>query len=176
MAIWRKWVQFDPTLTPLCCPSRGFLDAALSGLNKEVAAQTEEDTMSPILLSKTGKELVCVDGVDSVLDLEPLAVCAHAGGRDDSLTKFVTFDWVLELVSSFRHLVGISCVGHEEELMNVFAALEKERGNCCTKTPSKLGGKFVKELKGLKSSVNYDGKMYVSRKCRKDGRESSKLK
>lgn len=75
----------------------------------------------------------------------------------------------------FRHLVGVSCEGHEEELMSLLASLEEERNQCGTKTHSKSEGKFLRELKGLKSSVNYEGKTYVSRKSKKAGRDSLKF-
>lgn len=75
-------------------------------------------------------------------------------------------NWVLKMVSSIRHMVGVSCKGYEKELMDLFAALEKDRISLLTMTPSRLGGKMLKELKGLESIVNYDGNVSVSTKSR----------
>lgn len=102
-------------------------------------------------------------------------VCFLDEGRDYS-TKYATSNWVLGMVSSFRHIVGLSREDYEKELMALFATLEKDKGQNCSKTPSKSGGKFLRELKGLESLVNYDGKASVSRKYRRDGRELLKIK
>lgn len=82
--------------------------------------------------------------------------------------------WVLSMVSSFRQLVGVSCEGHEEELLSLFVALEKERNQNCSINSTKSGGKCLRELKGLNSSVNYEGKTYVLRKSRQGGRDQQK--
>lgn len=83
---------------------------------------------------------------------------------------FGVLDWVLEMVSLVRHMVGLSYVGREDELMKLFIALEKERMRIPPMSPSRSGGKLMRELKALKSSVNYDGKMTTSRKSRCEGR------
>lgn len=54
-----------------------------------------------------------------------------------SSSKPKNSEWVLSMVTSFRHLVGVSSEGHEEELMTLFATLEMERNHSCSKTPSK---------------------------------------
>lgn len=74
----------------------------------------EAEKMCLDLLSSKGKELVCVDCDDLILETEPLAIDAHNGGEEDIPTSFETSEWVLGIVSSFRHLVGLSCEGHEE--------------------------------------------------------------
>ncbi|KAB1203635.1 hypothetical protein CJ030_MR8G000648 [Morella rubra] len=108
--------------------------------------------------------IVCVDsGTDGVV-AELLAVCPLMKGKEGCHLKFSSSNWVLEMVSSFRNMVGLSCNGHESELMALLAALKKDRERSGLVTPSKSRGKFLTELKGLKSSVNYDGKKYVSRK------------
>lgn len=75
------------------------------------------------------------------------------------------------MVSSFMHLVGVFCEGHEEELKSLFAALEKERFQSCSITSNQSRGKCLRELKCLNSIVNYERKTYVSRKSRKGERE-----
>lgn len=67
-------------------------------------------------------------------------------------------------------MVGVSCEGYESELMDLFVALERDRGSFGNKTPSRLGGKMMRELKGLKSSINYDGVDFSSKQGRKGGR------
>lgn len=66
--------------------------------------------------------------------------------------------------------MGVSCDGYEKEFTDLFVALEKDRSYISTKTPRRSSGKMVKELKGLESSFNYDGKVTVSRKNRSKGR------
>lgn len=91
-----------------------------------------------------------------------------------SSSKSKNSEWVLSMVISFRHLVGVSCEDHEEELRSLFATLKNERNLSCAKTPSKSGSHCLRELKGLNSSVYYEGKTYVSEKSRKEGRGQQK--
>lgn len=147
----------------------GVKDIDLSVVN---IGGVEIETEGPSFSSK-GRELVCVDNTDSIVKMVPLAVFANKGGKDDFSTSFESSNWVLGMVFSFRHMVGLSCEGHEEELLALFTALEKE---CCPKMPCKSEGKLTKELKGLKFTINCDRKTYVSRKNRKDERESIKIK
>lgn len=55
--------------------------------------------------------------------------------------------------------------------MNIFEALERDRVQVSKKTPSRSGGKMLRELKGLESNINYDGYVYASRKGKKGGRD-----
>lgn len=57
---------------------------------------------------------------------------------------------MLGIVSSFRHKVGLSCVGHEANLEALFAVLEKERGIRCPKTPCKMREKPFKRVERVK--------------------------
>lgn len=66
--------------------------------------------------------------------------------------------------------MGLSCAGHETELMKLFIALEKERMRIPSVSSLRLGGKLMRELKGLETSVNYDGKMGTSRTSSCGGR------
>ncbi|KAB1221387.1 Protein SCAI [Morella rubra] len=67
-----------------------------------------------------GRELVCGEVGDLEMEVEPLAVCFPVGEKGEDMGNGGMSDWVLEMVSSFRHMVGLSCVGHEKELMNLF--------------------------------------------------------
>ncbi|KAB1206108.1 hypothetical protein CJ030_MR7G011661 [Morella rubra] len=107
-------------------------------------------------------------------DIVGEAMCPPLRGKEDCHLNLSSLDWVLEMVSFFKDMVGLSCNGHESELMALFATLEKDRGNNGLVTSSKSGGKFLRELKGFKSSINYDGKQYVSRKSCKGRRVSIK--
>lgn len=67
-------------------------------------------------------------------------------------------------------MVGLSCEGYEKDLMSLFAALERDREQSSLVTPRRKGGKLVRELKGLESSVNYDGKKISAKLGRSEGR------
>ncbi|KAB1200603.1 hypothetical protein CJ030_MR0G006825 [Morella rubra] len=53
------------------------------------------------------------------MEVEPLAMCHHEGEKGEDIGNVGMSDWVLEMVSSFRHMVGLSCMGREKELMNL---------------------------------------------------------
>jgi hypothetical protein len=72
--------------------------------------------------------------------------------------------WVLDMVSSVGNMVGLSCGGQEDKLRDLFAALEWDRVQPCSKKSRKSKGKMIRELQGLKSSVNYDGAPSIVRK------------
>ncbi|KAB1205831.1 hypothetical protein CJ030_MR7G027984 [Morella rubra] len=152
---------------------------AVSVVKKEgVANMLRESVGRPGLLvgeSASGSELqlvACQDGVVAFeerggeLCAEPLRIM-HPG-VDGCVGKGSVYlsSWVLEMVSSFRHLVGVSCIGYESELLNLFAALELERGSG-SKSSGRSGGKLLRELKSLECSVNYNGSASGSRKNRK---------
>lgn len=73
------------------------------------------------------------------------------------------------MVSSVRHLVGVSCEGHEEDLRALFVSLERDRVQSSSKKSRKSGGKLIRELKGLNSSVNYEGSSSIARKSKNKG-------
>lgn len=79
-------------------------------------------------------------------------------------------NWVLQMVSSFRHMVGVSYESYESELLNLFVALDRNRGSGGSITPNRSGAKLMRELKGLKSNINYDGGEVSYRRTRKGGR------
>ncbi|KAB1220556.1 hypothetical protein CJ030_MR3G015809 [Morella rubra] len=72
---------------------------------------------------------------------------------------------------SSRHLVRVSCTGYETDLLNLFVALEMERG-LGSKSLGRSGGKLLRELKSLECSVNYNGNASGSRRSRKDPKGS----
>lgn len=101
---------------------------------------------------------------------EPLQICYPSfEGKLDSV-KFEPSRWVLRMVNSFRHLVGVSYEGYEQKLVDLFKALEMDRARVCRQSFCKSGGKMVRELKGLVSTINYEGQASsTSKRNRKGG-------
>lgn len=113
-----------------------------------------------------GGELVNFNGRGAETSVEPLQIVyPHSTSEEGAPPSF----WVLEMLSSIRHLVGVSCDGHEEDLVTLFAALEKEKA-LGSRPLGRSGGKMIRELKSLECSVNYDGSASSSRRSRKVGR------
>lgn len=71
-------------------------------------------------------------------------------------------DWVLQQLKAFGKVLGASIKGNEAEvlgpLMTIDARRRKDIGNSGQKKMHVLGKRGSRELKGLVSSVNYDGK------------------
>lgn len=100
---------------------------------------------------------------------EPLQICyPRFEGELDSV-KSEPSRWVLRMVNSFRHLVGVYCEGYEQKLMDLFKALKMESARVCRQSLCKSGGKMVRELKGLVSTINYEGQASTSKRNRKGG-------
>jgi hypothetical protein len=139
------------------------------GFSKGICSFGRDPVAVPSRLSELGDEdasltaLVAIDGEGDGVCTVPLRA-VHPGDVRVQGGSTIPSTWVLEMVTSFRHLVGVSCDGYEDDLMHLFAALEVERGK------GKSGGKLLRELKSLESSVNYDGSSSGSRRSRKVGR------
>ncbi|KAB1224133.1 hypothetical protein CJ030_MR2G024431 [Morella rubra] len=113
-----------------------------------------------------GGELVSFDGRGAETSDEPLQIVyPNSTSEERAPLSF----WVLEMLYFFRHLVAVSCDGHEEDLLTLFAALEKEK-ELGSRPLGRSGGKMIRELKYLECSVNYDGSASSSRRSRKVGR------
>jgi hypothetical protein len=90
---------------------------------------------------------------EEVLEIEPLdAFHADSKGKGS--------DWVLERVRSLCHVWGMSCEGYEVEMEKLFRKFEGNRGkmNSPVASSAKATPKGSRELKGLESTINYDGK------------------
>jgi hypothetical protein len=159
-------------------PSGGLeVEASVRGMSKTGSGETvlEMEVVEPGNVEKLGEcsgiiqgAVVCVD--DSVPEasetedgsftsIVPLAVNLQhkaLGGESPA--------WVLDMVSSVGEMVGLSCGGQEEKMRELFAALERDRAPIRSKTSRKSGGRMIRELKGLKSSVNYEGSSSTARK------------
>ncbi|KAB1222452.1 Ribulose-1,5 bisphosphate carboxylase/oxygenase large subunit N-methyltransferase, chloroplastic [Morella rubra] len=121
------------------------------------------ESLEPSRCAAKGGELVAVDYGESEFIAKPLRMLLPTQELEVGEGSGVTSSWVLDMVASFRQLVGVSCEGHEADLVQLFAAFEKERGTGGN-TDVRSGGKLVRELKALESSVNYETNVYSSRK------------
>ena len=69
--------------------------------------------------------------------------------------------WVSTLLSSFCKLVGFPIVRHEAQCVALFRLLEQDclevANEGSARRPIKSGQKGIRELRGLVSTVNYDG-------------------
>ena len=69
--------------------------------------------------------------------------------------------WVSTMMKSFCKMVGFPIVKHEAHCVALFHLLEQEcievARDGCIRPPVKVGHKGLRELRGLFSSVNYDG-------------------
>jgi hypothetical protein len=106
-------------------------------------------------------EIMRVDTVEEqgkteMLEIKPLAIM----GAKDCQTE--TWDGVLGRILAFCQELGSEIDGHEEELMALFTAIEASRNNKkggnANKKGDKVGNRSNREIKGLKSTVNYDVK------------------
>jgi hypothetical protein len=106
-------------------------------------------------------EIMRVDTVEEqgkteMLEIKPLAIM---GAKD---CKTEAWDGVLGRILAFCQELGSEIDGHEEELMALFTAIEASRknkkGGNANKKGDKVGNRSNREIKGLKSTVNYDVK------------------
>jgi hypothetical protein len=90
---------------------------------------------------------------EEVLEMEPLDAF-HADSKGNGC------DWVLERVKSLCHVWGMSCEGYEVEIEKLFRKIEGNKGkmNSPVASPAKATSKGSRELRGLESTINYDGK------------------
>ena len=69
--------------------------------------------------------------------------------------------WVSTMMKSFCKMVGFPIVKHEAHCVALFHLLDQEclevANDGCIRPPVKAGQRGLRELRGLFSSVNYDG-------------------
>jgi hypothetical protein len=114
------------------------------------------------LMTSTGENL----GDFELLEVMPLAVLEKDIGVESS-------DWVLERISGFCKVVGISCPGLEEKMMELFNGIEAQRFSDRVRqnnNSSTMGNRGHREVKRLECSVNYDGKGGQSSRLTRKGR------
>ena len=75
--------------------------------------------------------------------------------------------WVSTMLKSFCKMVGFPIVKHKAQCVALFHLLEQERlevvNDGCNRRPVKAGQKGLRELRGLISTVNYDGTSFRNR-------------
>jgi hypothetical protein len=101
--------------------------------------------------------LVNVEGekfIDVPLEIEPLEAYPEC-------PEGKVCEWVIERVKGMCHVWGMSCEGYEGELEKLFRKIEGNRGKAFNPaaTPTKSTVKGNRELRGLQTTMNYDGKM-----------------
>jgi hypothetical protein len=67
-------------------------------------------------------------------------------------------DWALHCVKEICPIVGISCVGHEEQSLALLIVIEEEHHREELASLSNLGIKGSWELRNLECSINYDAR------------------
>lgn len=140
-------VDFKSAIVQGHVPNTGQDSVLLCNLSNVFSG--EENNPVPPLPARNS-ELVYVDTANPVVEVEPLAVCTIQSGREVFSASLDSSDWVLGMMSSFRHKIGLSCVGHEADLEALFAVLEKERGIRCPKTPCKTREQTFKRVERVK--------------------------
>jgi hypothetical protein len=121
----------------------------------------------------TGFEVVCEEGrrihesVSSCcLDVdffreEPifymlLSSCCPGADEIPDCSGLETSNWVLQKVKDFRHIMGSSCEGFEEELKALPTTIETSRYHEGSASSCKLVNRGNRELKRLSCSIDYD--------------------
>lgn len=162
-----KQAEVDIGLGEMEAQSRG---SELKEVNGEVdvvvsdfeVREKGEGVNSLALVTSTDENL----GGNEMLDVMPLAVMEKDLGNEST-------DWVMERIRGFCKVVGISCPGFEEKLMDLFNVMEAQQysdrvrhnNNLCA-----MGNRGQREVKRLECSVNYDGKGGQSSRLTRSGR------
>jgi hypothetical protein len=137
----------------------GKVDEVMSDLD---CREKGDGVDSLALMTSTGENL----GDFELLEVMPLAVLEKDIGVESS-------DWVLERISGFCKVVGISCPGLEEKMMELFNGIEAQRFSDRVRqnnNSSTMGNRGHREVKRLECSVNYDGKGGQSSRLTRKGR------
>jgi hypothetical protein len=99
---------------------------------------------------------------DEVLEMEPLEVILEDVLEERDPPEQVSCEWVLERVKKFCTVVGLSYDGYEEQMMELFSAIEENRKASTvfntTEVLPKSKTKGKRELQRLECSINYDSK------------------
>ncbi|KAB1211177.1 HEAT repeat-containing protein 5B [Morella rubra] len=153
--------------------SLGEVDSTITDLTEEfdtqlVRGNIRDDMAGPLVVS--GGDSSERGVLDVSFLIQPLQIRFLVSEEGEGSDPFEPSRWVIKMVSSFRNMVGVSCEGYENEMMNLFEALERDRIQVNRKTPSRSGGKMLRELKGLESTINYNGSVSTSRRGRRGGR------
>jgi len=160
--------EYDVGLGEIEAPSKGLKMQEVNGEVDEVGCENElregEGVNILALVSRSDEVL----GGSEMLDVQPLAVMEKDLGDVPMST-----DWVFERIRGFCKVVGISCPGFEDKLMDLFNVIEAHRYSdrvMRDNNLSAMGNRGQREVKRLECSVNYDGKGGQSSRLTRKGR------
>jgi hypothetical protein len=123
----------------------------INGIQRGIGACTvyEGGSFSGSLVNVEGEKFI-----DVPLEIEPLEAYPEC-------PEGKVCEWVIERVKGMCHVWGMSCEGYEGELEKLFRKIEGNRGKAFSPaaTPTKSTVKGNRELRGLQTTMNYDGKM-----------------
>jgi hypothetical protein len=161
--------EYDVGLGEIEAPSKGLKMQEVNGEVDEVGCENElreegEGVNILALVSRLDEVL----GGSEMLDVQPLAVMEKDLGDVPMST-----DWVFERIRGFCKVVGISCPGFEDKLMDLFNVIEAHRYSDRVRHDNNLsamGNRGQREVKSLECSVNYDGKGGQSSRLTRKGR------
>jgi hypothetical protein len=115
--------------------------------------------MAPFIQAKEKmSDIVCVGDITEIAAEQ----CAAEEVQEVApLTTICGHEWLYDKVKELFQVWGMSCEGCEEELKALYHKIEGNRRkvHCPAMSPTKSSCKGSRELRGLHSSVNYDGKM-----------------
>jgi len=116
----------------------------------------QDDGDQPIEVAESGEDLcdmAKMEGEASMGRVPPLNTYSPISG---GLSGY--FDWVIQCANEIYPIVGISYVGHKQQLLALLTFLEEERRNEEVGALLSGGAKGKREVKNLESSVNYDAR------------------
>jgi hypothetical protein len=152
-----KKAEIDFGLGEIESPSKGLKVQGISGEVAELGCENElreEGEGDNILALVTRADDVI--GGSEMLDIQLLAVSEEQLGDDPMSTE-----WVIERVRGFCKVVGMSCPGFEDNLMDLFNDIEahrySERVRHDNNLRAKFGNRGQREVKRLECLVNYKG-------------------
>jgi hypothetical protein len=162
-----KQAEFDIGLGEMAAQCRGLEMIEVSGKVDVVMSDLDcrekgEGVNSLALMTSLEENL----GDNELLDVMPLAVMEKDLGNESS-------DWVFERIRGFCKVVGISCPGLKEKMMDLFNGIEAQRFSDRVRhnnNSSTMGNRGQREVKRLECSVNYDGKGGQSSRLTRKGR------
>lgn len=101
----------------------------------------------------------------------PLCSYPHAVLENSGYSSLEYSYRVLQRVKETHWIVGVLCVGFEEQFMAILRAIEASRSHKVSASSSKLGSKDNMKLRRLECSINYDcnGESSSRVKERKEG-------
>lgn len=103
-----------------------------------------------------------------MLEVQPLTIVGESVGAQS-----VTTDWVVERVKDFCRVVGLTCDGFEDKLMELVIAIDAKRNGVgkASEMKAKTEKRSYRGLKRLACLVNYEAKEGQSSRMTRKGRD-----